>query len=279
MSWLSRPSANRSLSSPIAWSRSASEARSGVRGLPSADPTAGACQPRPAGGLPSAGRTAGACPYRPSSWPVTSRLLDGRIAEVIGRRRPAHKRMRSYASRFAVDALTWSASADQAHRLRSFSRSRQQVLRPLQREMTRGHVTQARTSASAGSSTEQSSWASGHRVRNRQPDGGLIGLGSSPLIPAARLALAIAGRGPGWCAIRPAVYGWRAAGRCRCRRPARPACRGTSRRSGRRCTSTTARSCEMTTKVRPCRACSRFIRFSTCALIDTSSALPARRRR
>ncbi len=49
----------------------------------------------------------------------------------------------------------------------------------------------ARRIAASGSSTEQISWASGHLVRNRQPDGGLIGLGSSPAMPAPRLVRAI----------------------------------------------------------------------------------------
>ena len=61
-----------------------------------------------------------------------------------------------------------------------------------------------------GSSTEQTSWASGHLVRNRQPDGGLIGLGSSPVMPAPRRVRAISGSGTGMVAIRPAVYGWAA---------------------------------------------------------------------
>ena len=64
-----------------------------------------------------------------------------------------------------------------------------------------------RTSAAAGSSAAQSSCANGHRVRNRQPDGGLIGLGSSPRMPTPFLARSTVGSGTGMVAIRPAVYG------------------------------------------------------------------------
>jgi hypothetical protein len=46
--------------------------------------------------------------------------------------------------------------------------------------------------------------------RSTPPDGGLIALGSSPLIPIPLRALATSGWGTGIAAMRPAVYGWAA---------------------------------------------------------------------
>src|SRR5262249_43919146 len=60
---------------------------------------------------------------------------------------------------------------------------------------------------SSGSSAEQTSCASGHLVRNRQPDGGRIGLGNSPAMPALRRTRPTPGSGTGIVAINPAVYG------------------------------------------------------------------------
>ena len=54
---------------------------------------------------------------------------------------------------------------------------------------------------------EQSAWARGQRVRNRQPLGGLIGLGSSPRIPTSVLAFSAAGSGIGIVLINASVYG------------------------------------------------------------------------
>jgi hypothetical protein len=59
--------------------------------------------------------------------------------------------------------------------------------------------------ANGGSISAQTSVARGHRVRNRQPEGGLIGLGSSPLITVPCLARACSGSGTGIVAISPAV--------------------------------------------------------------------------
>src|ERR1700729_2853374 len=63
---------------------------------------------------------------------------------------------------------------------------------------------------SSGSSAAHLSWANGHLVRNRQPDGGLTGLGSSPLMAPPCLARSVVGSGTGMVAISPAVYGFAA---------------------------------------------------------------------
>ena len=58
---------------------------------------------------------------------------------------------------------------------------------------------------STGSSAAHRSWANGHLVRNRHPEGGFTGLGSSPLIAAPCLARSADGSGSGMVAISPAV--------------------------------------------------------------------------
>ena len=67
------------------------------------------------------------------------------------------------------------------------------------------------TTASGGSCAAQISCAFQHRVRNRQPDGGLIGLGTSPVSRIrSRWALSRrAGSGTGTADISATVYGWR----------------------------------------------------------------------
>ena len=61
---------------------------------------------------------------------------------------------------------------------------------------------------SGGSTSAQISSASGQRVRNRQPDGGWIALGSSPVMPALTLACSASGSATGAESSRPLVYGW-----------------------------------------------------------------------
>src|SRR5260370_25996521 len=60
---------------------------------------------------------------------------------------------------------------------------------------------------SRGSSAAQISCANWHLVRNRHPDGGFTGLGSSPRMAAPFLDRSSDGLGTGMVAIRPAVYG------------------------------------------------------------------------
>jgi hypothetical protein len=61
------------------------------------------------------------------------------------------------------------------------------------------HATEWSGSSSrrSGCSVAQMSWARGHLVRNRHPDGGLIGLGGSPLIVPRVLTFAASGSGLG----------------------------------------------------------------------------------
>ena len=61
-------------------------------------------------------------------------------------------------------------------------------LRLPQREMTGGDVPAAVKGRSGGSSSAHSASASGHRKRNRQPDGGSRLDGSSPATPCCRVA-------------------------------------------------------------------------------------------
>src|SRR2546427_12319700 len=67
------------------------------------------------------------------------------------------------------------------------------------------------TSTNGGSSVEHLSWAYGHRVRNLQPDGGVTGLGISPLITS--FVLFDSGSGIGTAAMSACVYGWSGRGK------------------------------------------------------------------
>ena len=58
---------------------------------------------------------------------------------------------------------------------------------------------------SGGSTSAQISCASGQRVRKRQPEGGSIGLGSSPRMPTSVLAFSTAGSGTGIVLISACV--------------------------------------------------------------------------
>src|SRR2546427_7064150 len=61
------------------------------------------------------------------------------------------------------------------------------------------------TSTNGGSSVEHLSWAYGHRVRNLQPDGGVTGLGISPLITS--FVLFDSGAGIGTAGMNACGYG------------------------------------------------------------------------
>ena len=99
----------------------------------------------------------------------------------------------------------------------------------LQREVAGGQVAARRTAAAAAPPRRRSSWASGQRVRKRQPDGGVIAEGSSPRTRhRPSRARAATGSGIGDRVDQPARVRVRRLARRR-PRPARSrrACRGT----------------------------------------------------
>ena len=73
-----------------------------------------------------------------------------------------------------------------------------------QREVAGGQVAVPKR-RSGGSSSAQISCAYGQRVRKRQPDGGVIADGSSPVTAAPRRERASTGSGTGIVSIRPRV--------------------------------------------------------------------------
>ena len=79
--------------------------------------------------------------------------------------------------------------------------------RSLQREVAGRQVLTAEAAQWRLDLSAELSCASGQRVRKRHPDGGSIGLGSSPRMPTSVLAFSTAGSGTGIVLIRACGVG------------------------------------------------------------------------